>query len=161
VDLGEAPESYPWSSCAAYLGLREAPPWLDVDPVTAILRNEDIGDLENYQRYMQEGLALPRKGKKADPLADFNLDWVRFLESRCIELLTGKEHLLGKLSLPTLVCFIAHRIHRVPAEAVAEYFGFSPATVRNSCTRLRQRALEDPQVEEAIRTATNSAAQIW
>jgi hypothetical protein len=44
---------------------------------------------------------------------------------------------------------------------VAEYFGCSPATVRNTCTRVHQRAGQDPLVEEALRTATNSATQNW
>jgi len=161
VGLEESPFRYRWSSCGSYLGLTEAPPWLDRTPVTTILRNEDLSDLENYRRYLQEGLELPRRPRKADPLSDFHEEWMRFLEERCIERLAGKESLLGRISLRSLVCYVAHRIHRMPAQRVAEYFGVSAATVRNVGTRVHERAAKDPLLAEAIRSATNSATQIW
>ena len=159
VDLGEAPAAYRWSSCAEYLGLRERPAWLDLDPVTLAIRNEDRGDVENYRQYLQEGLDRPRKSKKQEPLADFHAEWIRYLEAQCIERLTGKEHLLGRVSLQSLVCYIAHRLHRVAADLVAEYFGCSPRTVRSNCSRVHQRASDDPLLQEAIRSAIISATQ--
>jgi hypothetical protein len=160
VDLGEAPIPYRWSSCADYVGLRESPPWLDLGPVTMALRNEDLGDVENYRRYLKEGLERPRKAKKSDPLAEFSVEWVRFLEERCIERLAGKEALLGHLTVHSLVCYIAHRIHRVPAEFIAEYFGYSnPAAVRRAASRIQHRADQDPRFAAFLQTDIISATQ--
>jgi REP element-mobilizing transposase RayT len=160
ADLREAPAAYRWSSCADYVGLREAPPWLDLAPVTQAIRNEDCGDVENYSRYLEEGLARPRPAKKTDPLSEFSVEWVRFREERCIEKLAGKELHLGHLSIQSLVCYVAHRVHRVPAEFIAEYFGYSrPAVVRRAASRVQDRADEDLHFREFLRTDIISATQ--
>jgi REP element-mobilizing transposase RayT len=159
IDLGEPPVTYRWSSCSSYLGHTEAPPWVDLDPVFLAIRNEDCGDVENYRRYLQEGLDRPRKPRK-DPMTDFNVEWVRFLEQKCVERLAGKEHLLGRVTLQSLVCYVAQRTHRVPADIVADYFGYSSASnARKAAARVHKRAEEDPFLAAAIQSVLISATQ--
>jgi REP element-mobilizing transposase RayT len=160
VDLNEAPRSYRWSSCAVYLGTAEAPAWLDAGPVIEALRNEDCSDIESYERYLQAGVDRPRKPRKPDPLEDFHGEWIRHLEEKSIERLTGKESLLAGLPIRSLVCFIAHRLHRVPADTVAEYFGYSsPGSVRTACWRIQNRLDQDPQLQEALSLVDKRASQ--
>jgi REP element-mobilizing transposase RayT len=160
IDLGESPIGYRWSSCNDYLGMTSPPPWLNTGPVKSALRNEDLSDSENYRRYLQEGMDRPRKPRKADPLADFHAEWIRHLEERCIERLTGRDDLLGQYSIQTLVCYVAHRLYRVPAEMVAEYFGYSGAdAIRSLCWRFQERAADNPSLQEAILTVYESASQ--
>jgi len=159
VDLGEAPDGYRWSSCASYLGSVDAPSWLDLDPVTTILRNEDLGDVDNYRRYLQEGMERPRRPGK-DPLTDFSVEWIRFLEQKCIESLTGLEALLGAATMQSLVCYLAHRVHRVGADLVASYFGYrGAAAVRTVCWRFQRRLEEDPELQRALRRVDIPASQ--
>jgi len=161
LDIGERPSLYRWSSCGNYLGLVDPPSWLDLEPVRRILRNEDLSDTENYARYLQEGLETrPRKSRKADPFSDFSVEWIRFLEERCIERLAGKQAALGRLSLQSVVCYLAFRLQGVPAELVAEYFGYgSVMTVRKTSRRVQERIEGDPAFGELIRTVLISATQ--
>lgn len=160
VDLGEAPERYRWSSCGHYMGSSSAPDWMDLDPVRRAIRNEDLGEVENYRRYLREGLAGRATRRKADPFADFHHEWIRHLEGRCIERLIGREDLLGRTSIQTLVCYVAHRRQQMAADAIAEYFGYSgPSSVRAICGRLQERLSEDAGLREALRTVTDPASQ--
>lgn len=161
VDLGEPPRTYPWSSCGTYLGMTNAPDWLNPEPVRSAIRNEDCSDIENYERYLQEGLDRPRKRRSADPLREFSTEWIRFLEERCIERLAGKEHLLGRVTLQSFVCYVAHRIHRVSPDIVAEYFAYnSTATVRKISSRVHQRAGRDSKLAQALQSVLIPATQV-
>lgn len=155
VDLGRPPECYSWSSCAAYLGLAPVPPWMDLEPIMGSLRSPELSDAESYAFYLQEGFQRrkrrPKKSK--DPMGNFYTEWVRHLEERCIERLTGHETALGKLSLTTLVCWLAHRVYDVPAQIVADFYGYgSAAAIRVVCTRVQERMDEDPRLEELLRS---------
>jgi putative transposase len=157
TDLGRPAEGYSWSSCSVYLGVAEVPPWMDLEPVMQILRKAGQSDPESYSYYLQQGFhRKKRKAKKPkDPIGSFYSEWIRFLEERCIDKLLGREEILGKVELSTLVAWLAHRIHDVPAQAVADYFGYgSSATVRANCTRMQERLNQDPGFGEALRSAT-------
>jgi putative transposase len=155
VDLGRPPEGYGWSSCGSYLGISPVPSWMDLEPVMNALRTPDRSDAESYAYYLQQGFQRrkrrPKKSK--DPLSGFYTEWVRHLEERCIEKLTGREDALGKLAMTALVCWLAHRVYNVPGHVVAGFYGYgSAAAVRVICARVQERIEEDPQLQELLRS---------
>lgn len=154
VDIGQSPASYRWSSCSLYLGASDVPSWIDLGPVSQAVRLPDLSDPESYAHYLQAGLVKRKKKRRAaDPVKDFYTEWIRHLEERCIERLQG-EKALALLSISSLVTWVAHRIHEVPAAAIASYYGLgSEAAVRVACVRFQERLDEDPSLRQALERA--------
>lgn len=157
IDLGRTAEGYSWSSCGAYLGTSKIPSWMDLEPVMAILRTPERSDAESYAYYLEQGFQRrkrrPKKSK--DPIGSFYMEWIRHLEERCLDKLLGREEVLGKVSVPTLVAWLAHRVQNIPAKVVADFYGYgSAATVRANCTRMQERLDEDPELRAALASAT-------
>lgn len=159
IDLGQAPGSYPWSSCAAYLGVAEIPPWMDLEPVSAWLRTSGQSDGESYLEYLKRGLLKPRKKRThADPVGDFHTEWIRHLEERLVEAMTGRDDVLSGTSLSTIVTWMAQRTYGIPAKVVADFYGYaSAATVRAVSGRVQKRLIEDPNFRIALESVTEIA----
>lgn len=158
VDIGQPPDHYRWSSCGSYLGVEPVPSWMDLDPVMKMIHTPDRSDAESYAYYLSEGLARKKrrpKKKLKNEIGDFYHDWILHLEEKCIERLIGREDSLGKVSLTTLVCWLAHRVYDIPAQIVASFYGYaSSATVRANCSRLNERLEQDLEFREALESAT-------
>ncbi len=160
VDMGQDPRSYHWSSCSNYLGHVPAPPWMDIGPVMKAMGSLRRSGAESYAEYFEEGLRRPRRKKSDNPHSDFQFEWIRHLEEKCIERLLGKESLLGRIRIQSLVCYLAFRIHHIAADTIAAYFGYtSSEAVRVLCHRLQKRIESDPDFAEAVETANVSATQ--
>jgi hypothetical protein len=130
---------------------------MDMEPVLGWLRHADRSDPESYAFYLQEGIdrrrTKPKKSK--DPIGNFYTEWIRHLEEKSIERLVGREYTLGRVSLETLVIWLAHQVYEIPAKNVAEYYGFgSPATVRMTCSRMQERIETDSALREALESDT-------
>ena len=127
-----------------------------MDP-TPVLQWIGASGQESYESYLRDGIVHRKTKPKKHPqneMGDFYAEWIRFLEEKCLERLLGRES-LGRVSTETLVSWLAHRVYDVPAQAIAEYYGYgSPATVRANCTRLQERMEEDLEFREALESAT-------
>lgn len=125
-DLGLAPESYGWSSCRSYLGIAPTPSWLHPEPVFEALRGQGRPDIRGYREYMSE---LPPKRAPdegaIDEYLDLDVERVRRVEELVEERRFHLPTETASVSTRTLVCWVAIRIHGIPATAAARYFGYA------------------------------------
>jgi hypothetical protein len=160
VDLGRSPESYEWSSCSVYLGLRPAPSWMDVDTVLRSISEPGRPEEESYAYYLEEGLrrkSRKKKRKRGDMAGEFYMEWIRHLEERCLEKTTGQEASLGKVTLQTLVAYLAHRVYDIPALVISDFYGYgSPASVRTICARLQEKINADSATKAFVESVALS-----
>lgn len=156
LDLGQSPAAYEWSSCGAYLGTRPIPTWMDVEPVLQQLRNPGMSDAEAYSYYMSKRRRRRKARRRRDPVGDFYTEWILHLEEKCIEKALGQEEVLGKISTPALVAWMAQRAHGVPAKMISQFFGQSPGAVRAASVRVQERINEDPHFAEAVQRIVES-----
>ena len=61
-DMGADPLTYPWSSCANYLGFRPNPPWLDPAPVPRQFGETMDQARANYRFYLNSAAPRRRRG---------------------------------------------------------------------------------------------------
>lgn len=144
IDMGYAPEDYPWSSCRSYLGIAPVPKWLNPMPVL-----ETIGGPDKYLAYLKQA---PRRNRKSgDPMEDFLRDYLCELESRVLILLSSLNGSLGQTAHQTIVAWAALRIHRISARLIAEHFGYeSEGTVYTSISRLEKRLDAAPSLRATL-----------
>jgi putative transposase len=159
LDLGQAPAAYRWSSCGAYLGLQPVPAWMDLEPVLQQLRSPGLTDAEAYSFYMSQRRRKRKVKRSQDPVGDFNAEWIRHLEERCIERTVGQEEILDHCSIPSLVAWLAQRGYGIPAEAIAKFFGQTPGAVRAASVRVQQRLNENRYLSDFLQRFIESSGR--
>ena len=88
-----------------------------------------------------------------DPITDYYIEFVRHLEEVYAERLARTDGLLERLSLRSLVCWAARRLHKIPTEVISEFYGYeSEACVRETVYRFQRRVSRDPGLENALRS---------
>jgi len=161
IPLGIAPEEYRWSSCRSYLGLAPCPKWLDPRPVLSLMGDGEVSQRRAYAAYLKAAPPPRRKsGRGYDRIDDFYREYVRHLEEKCSEAMAAVGEALGRVTLRTLVCWLAHRARTIPAEAIAEYFGYPESgTVRSIVSRFQSRIESEPGLMKAVQTVNEIAAR--
>jgi REP element-mobilizing transposase RayT len=156
LGIGQSPAAYKWSSCGVYLGTKPAPSWMDLEPVLQQLRTPGMSDAEAYGHYMSKRRRRRNVKRHEDPVRDFYTEWIRHLEEKCIERTLGQEAVLGRVSTPTLVAWMAQRAYGVPAEIIAKFFGQTAGAVRAASVRVQERLKEEPYFAEAVQRIVDS-----
>ena len=161
VPLQVAPEEYRWSSCRAYLGLDPCPEWLDPSPVLSLMGEDKASQQRAYAAYLKAAPPRRRKaGEAYDQIDDFYREYIRHLEEKCTEAMTRVGEALGRVTLRTLVCWLAHHARGIPAAAIAQFFGYQgEESVRSLVARFQSRLEDDPALMRAIQTVNEIAAR--
>ena len=159
--LHVAPEEYRWSSCRAYLGLDPCPPWLDPSPVLSLMGDDRVSQQRAYLAYLKAAPPRRRKLRRSfDPMEDFYREYVRHLEEKCSEAMVEVGEVLGRVTLRTLVCWLAHHARGIPAAPIAQFFGYQgEETVRTLVSRFQSRLEGDPALLRAVQTVNEIAAR--
>lgn len=154
LDVGAAPDTYAWSSCKSYLGLADVPPWLNPRPVWDYLVEQGWGrsPSEAYRAYLAAAPPRrPRASFSVDEVDDFYVEFVRFLEERCVERLSILNGELGSVPSKVLTSWAAMKVHKIPVRIVAGYFGYSSeGSVRNAVCKLQKLMDQTPGLAERI-----------
>ncbi len=88
------------------------------------------------------------------------MEYLRYLEQRIQEKLTSLNGLMGRLSLRTVVAWAAHRVQRIPAGRIADYYGYKDDdSVRSLVGRFQARLGKDPALNEALASVIVSASR--
>lgn len=143
IDMGFAPEDYPWSSCRSYLGIAPVPKWLNPMPVL-----ETIGGPDKYLAYLRQARSRPRR---PEPMEDFLRDFLRHLEERVISRLSSLNGELGRVAPQTVVAWAALRVHKISARLVADHFGYSSTgSIYTILDRFDKRLESAPALRAAL-----------
>ena len=135
-DKGIRAETYPWSSCRAYLGLVERPAWLLTDPVLTW-----AGGVEGYRRYQAEVPPLRKRESEEDVAQAAFLEHIR---ERVIRAWSGPD-LPERLSLEAVTGWAALRLFGLRPKVVAPLLGYSSGhCLSNVVSRLCQRSGQEP-----------------
>ena len=127
-DLGIQPGDYRWSSCRSYLGKAWVPKWLDPSPVLAAIHRSGVPDKRAYQSFLAQ-VPPKRRSKRldVDGVAEFEMERVRRLEERLMERRSRFPAEFAKIPFRLIVCWSARTLYNIPAEALADFFGYASA----------------------------------
>jgi REP element-mobilizing transposase RayT len=134
-DKGARPESYPWSSCGAYLRGEPATDWFDPRPVL-----DWIGGPGAYRAYLEN--VPPLRRTRAADLGP---------EAALIEHILERVHLAfpegtGRFSDTALACWVAVRLFALKPKMLAQVLGYASGRCVSALvarlTRSLQRAPE-------------------
>jgi REP element-mobilizing transposase RayT len=135
-DKGAAPESYPWSSCGAYLRGDPATDWFDPRPIL-----DWIGGPAEYRKYLSDVPPLRKtKDEEIGPeaaLIELILEQVRgtFPEGT------------GKYSENALTCWLAIRFYALKPKVLSKVLGYASGNaVSATVARLTQTLRRDPRM---------------
>ena len=143
LDEGVDPEVYAWSSARSYLGEIPVPEWMDAQPVLA-----EVGGRDAYRAYLR---ATPPKKKRERRREQAQDAFVGFLDGKCRQAFTGREGLLSRWSLTTLVCLVAMKEYAIRPRVLAEHFGYaSGASVSSAVHRMEARIRQRPDLKEPL-----------
>jgi REP element-mobilizing transposase RayT len=157
----ERAASYPWSSCRSYLGLAPIPAWLKPWSVLDHCREGGKSVVESYSSYLATSLrrSRPSPASGEEPGA-FYLEWMRYLEERIADGLLRSRSLFGRVSLQTVVAWVARRISGISPAAVAEYCGYKDEeSVRAVTGRFHMRLQENPLLLRTLETVIADATR--
>ena len=150
--LSIPPEEYRWSSARAYLGLSPTPDWLDPTPVLGLMGPEGADLTARYAAYLEA--APPPRAKNAEGVDDrqeFYQEYVRYLESRCMDAIERVGGDLRLVAPRTIVSWIASRRYGIPASTLARIHGRrEAASTRTLVSRFGRQLASDPALQACV-----------
>ncbi|HEX7899741.1 MAG TPA: transposase [Planctomycetota bacterium] len=141
-DKGARPETYPWSSCGAYLRGDAPTDWFDPTPVL-----EWVGGPDAYKTYLE---AVPALRKRQPAEVGPQAALIEQILDRVREAFPDGS---GKYSVNALACWVATRFFALKPKVLARVLGYSSGhTVSSTVSRLAQTLRREP---EMLKTLSN------
>ena len=150
--LGIRPENYRWSSCRNYLGRAPNPKWVNPTPVLETVSRNGLSAHGSYLQYLREA---PRRRRKVmrgnEDGADFQVEFLRHIEERCIERLTTFKEVLGRHTIRKIVSWAELSVYGISPKVVAEFYGYESGRIVSAiASRFRTTLQVDPKLTFAM-----------